>query len=117
MTAARSFARIALASCSLAALPLLGPACGRTDVAFAPAAAVVERELQLDDGDTVLVEVHAGDDADLRAAFMAVHDGISLAALVDTLAMGEPAQLLLDATDEPVLVVEVAGTPRAYIWR
>lgn len=92
-------------------------ACGRSDVVVAPGAAIVERELELDDGDVVWVEVHAGDDDAVRASFLAVDDGVSLDGLVDAIANGEPAQLVLDATAEPVLVVEVDHQPRAFIWR
>ena len=92
-------------------------ACGRTDVAFAPGAPIVERELELDDGDLVWVEVHAGDDMALRASFLAVEDGVSLDDLVDAIALGEPATLVLDTTDEPVLIVEVDDDQRAFIWR
>jgi hypothetical protein len=92
-------------------------ACGRTDVVFAPGAPIVERELELDDGDLVWVEVHAGDDMALRASFLAVENGVTLDNLVDAIALGEPAQLVLDTTEEPVLIVTVDDDPRAYIWR
>lgn len=92
-------------------------ACGRSDVVNTPPSAVVERELRLDDGDMVLVEVHVGDDDDLRGAVLAVRDGVSLPGLVDTIAMDDEATLVLDATGEPRLVVEVDGVARAYIWR
>lgn len=101
---------------SLLLLATLGSACGRTDVAVAPGAAVLERELEVDD-DMALVEVHAGDDAALRTAFLGVPQRTSLDALVDTLAMGDDVELVLDTTQTPVLVLEVDGAPRAYIWR
>jgi len=103
------------ASCALTACALT--ACGRTDVVLAPGAPIVERELELDDGDLVWVELHAGEDMALRASFLAVEDGVSLDDLVDAIALGEPAKLVLDTTDEPVLIVEVDHNPRAYIWR
>lgn len=96
---------------------VLAAACGRTDIVVAPAGAVVERELELDDGELVWVEVHAGDDDQRRASFLAVHDGVSLDGLVDAIAVGEPARLVLDTTDEPVLVVEIDDAPVAFIWR
>jgi hypothetical protein len=95
-------------------------ACGRTDVAFAPGGPIVERELVLDDGEAVWVEVHAGEDRALRASFLAVDDGVTLDGLVDAIAMDDDAQLVLDTTAEdgvPVLVVEVDAEPRAFIWR
>ncbi len=101
----------------LLVLLLLVGACGRSDIAFPPGAPVVERELELDDGDVVWVEVHAGDDNELRASFLAVHDGVSLVGLVDAIALGEQAALVLDTTGEPVLVVEVDHVARAFIWR
>lgn len=94
--------------------------CGRTDVVFAPGEPIVERELELDDGDLVWVEVSVGHDNALRASFLAVDDGVSLDGLVDAIAMGEDAQLVLDTTgvdQMPVLVVEVDDEPRAFIWR
>lgn len=102
---------LVLATCALTA-------CGRTDVVIAPGAPIVERELELDDGDLVWVEVHAGDDMAVRESFLAVEDGVTLDDLVDAIALGEPAQLILDTTEEePVLIVRVADDPRAYIWR
>lgn len=92
-------------------------ACGRTDVALAPPGSIVDRELELDDGDTVFVEVVVAGDADLRDAFASLDDGVSLGVLVDTVAMGEPHTLELRTEDTPVLVVEVAGRERAFIWR
>lgn len=101
---------------SLLLFATLGSACGRTDIALAPGADVLERELELDD-DMALVEVHAGDDAALRTAFLGVPQRTSLDALVATLAMGDDAALVLDTTATPVLVLEVDGAARAYIWR
>lgn len=94
--------------------------CGRSDVVFAPGDPIVERELELDDGDLVWVELDTGHDNALRASFFAVDDGVSLDGLVSAIAMGDDAQLVLDTTDEdgmPVLVVEVDAEPRAFIWR
>lgn len=96
---------------------VLAAACGRSDIVVAPPGAVVERELELDDGDVVWVEVHPGGDAERRAAFLAVEDGVSLDGLVEAIAHGEPARLVLDTTDEPVLVVEIEDAPVAFIWR
>jgi hypothetical protein len=107
----RSLHACLLALCTLTA-------CGRTDVVLAPGSPIVEREVELDDGDLVWVEVHAGDDMDVRASFLAVEDGVTLDDLVDAIALGEPAQLILDTRDaEPVLIVRVEEDPRAYIWR
>lgn len=95
-------------------------ACGRTDVVFAPGGPVVEREVELDDGDLVWVEVHAGEDRALRASFLAVDDGVTFDGLVEAIAMDDDARLVLDTTADdglPVLVVEVDAEPRAYIWR
>jgi|LNFM01.2.fsa_nt_gb hypothetical protein len=99
----------------LVACVLVG--CGRSDVVIAPGAPIVERELELDDGDIVLVEVDAGENMALRKSFFAVQDGVTLDDLVDAIALGEPVTLVLDATEEPVLIVEVGAGPRAWIWR
>ncbi len=99
------------------ALATSAAGCGRTDFVEAPAGATVDRELELDDGDTVFVEVVVAGDEALQAAFIALDDGVSLAELVDTVAMGAPRTLVLRSEDTPVLVVEVAGRERAFIYR
>lgn len=105
-------ALLALALCSTASI-----ACGRSDIAVAPGDGMLEREFTLADGEVVLVEMHAGDDVELRSAFLDLPDGLTFERLLDNLAHGEPWDLVLDSTDEPVLIVEVRGEPRAWIWR
>ena len=109
--------RAALLVLCLASLGLSPIACGRSDIAIAPGDGMLEREFTLADGEVVLVEMHAGDDVELRSAFLDMPDGLTFERLLDNLAHGEPWELVLDTTDEPVLVVEVRGEPRAWIWR
>jgi hypothetical protein len=102
---------------ALALLTTGSLACGRTDIATVPSDGMREREFTLADGEVVLVEMHAGDDVELRTAFLDMPDGLTFERLLDNLAHGEPWELVLDTTEEPVLIVEVRGEPRAWIWR
>jgi len=104
-----------LLASSILAMTLGG--CGRTDVVLIPGADIVEREVTLDDGDAVWLEVVVEEDDALRLAVRDIEDGISLDALVDTVAMGEPHELVFDTRDAITLVVEVEGEPRAWVYR
>lgn len=91
--------------------------CGRTDIVVDPGADIVEREVTLDDGDAIWLEVLVEEDFALLDAVNGIEDGITLDGLVDTVAMGEPHELVFDTRDEPTLIVEVAGDPRAWVYR
>ncbi|HWB81303.1 MAG TPA: hypothetical protein VG755_40350 [Nannocystaceae bacterium] len=91
--------------------------CGRTDVVIDPGADIVEREVTLDDGDDVWLEVLVEEDFALLDAVNAIEDGITLDGLVDTVAMGEPHELVLDTREEATLIVEVSGEARAWVYR
>lgn len=91
--------------------------CGRTDVAIDPGADIVEREVTLDDGDDILLEVLVEEDFALLDAVNGIEDGITLDGLVDTVAMGEPHELVLDTREEATLIVEVSGEARAWVYR
>lgn len=91
--------------------------CGRTDVAIDPGADIVEREVTLDDGDDIWLEVLVEEDFALLTAVNEIEDGITLDGLVDTVAMGEPHVLVLDTREEATLVVEVSGEARAWVYR
>ncbi|MBC8071614.1 MAG: hypothetical protein IAG13_25030 [Deltaproteobacteria bacterium] len=91
--------------------------CGRTDVVIKPLVNLIEREVTLDDGDAVWLEVVVADDDALRTAVHDIEDGISIDGLVDTVAMGEPRELVFDTRDELALVIEVDGEPRAWVYR
>lgn len=91
--------------------------CGRTDVAIDPGADIVEREVTLDDGDDVWLEVLVEEDFALLTAVNEIEDGITLDGLVDTVAMGEPHELVLDTREEATLIVEVSGEARAWVYR
>lgn len=91
--------------------------CGRTDVVIKPLVDLIEREVTLDDGDAVWLEVVVEDDTALRMAVRGIEDGISIEGLVATVAMGEPHELVFDTRDELALIVEVDGEPRAWVYR
>jgi hypothetical protein len=91
--------------------------CGRTDIVIAPLADLLEREVTLDDGDAVWLEVLVLQDDALRTAVHDIEDGISMDGLVDTVAMGEPHEVVLDTREDLTLVVEIDGEPRAWVYR
>lgn len=91
--------------------------CGRTDVALDPGDDIVERGVMLADGDEIWLEVLVEEDLQLLAAVNGIEDGISLDGLVDTVAMGEPHELVFDTREDPTLVVEVQGEARAWVYR
>ncbi|HET6585040.1 MAG TPA: hypothetical protein VFG69_16400 [Nannocystaceae bacterium] len=91
--------------------------CGRSDIATDPGDGMYARELTLADGDIVLVSVRVEDEPELRDAVRAMPDGLTLERFIAVVAMGEESRLVLDTTDVPVLVVEVDGEPRAWIWQ
>lgn len=91
--------------------------CGRTDVVLAPGSDIVEREVTLDDGDAVWLEVLVAQDLELYTAVRHIEDGISLDDLVDTVAMGEPHELVFDTREDEILIVEIDGEPRAWLYR
>jgi hypothetical protein len=91
--------------------------CGRTDVVIAPSADLLEREVRLDDGDAVWLEVLVEEDDALRTAVHGIADGITMDGLVETVAMGEPHELVFDTREEATLIIEIDGEPRAWVYR
>lgn len=91
--------------------------CGRSDIAIDPGSDLVQRELTLDDGDDILLEVLVEEDVALLTAVRGIEDGITLDGLVDTVAMGEPHELVLDTREDATLIVEVSGEARAWVYR
>ena len=91
--------------------------CGRSDIATDPGDGMYARELTLADGDIVLISVRVVDQPELRDAVRAMPNGLTLEGLITVVAMGDETTLVFDTTDVPVLIVEVDGEARAWIWQ
>jgi len=99
------------------ALSLTG--CGRSDMLEGDPAGIYEvqdeRELRLDDGEMVYVEITAPADPDVTAAVMALHDGCSFDDLVDTLA--PEGEIDFKYFGDVAVHVKVDSELRAVIWQ